>query len=513
MSVLHLPTPQAAATYLANLPLADPLATLERLVPYATTLAAQPFAGLAQLAPLQAAEEPLALVLEEVEKRLRGRPLPYAETEATLLGQTLRLLTESAAAWRHLAGNGVPSRSTTPGEAFEPAMAFERALYYRSQALQLALLARTEPPAGLWRSLHADFAAAEAAGVAAQAWPDRKGRSIGPLRHYAATVLIDMAKPASQSFRDQRLTQRWARRLAKLALVTPLPDGELPAFVLDLKADRGLRKQSSGDVADKTALRALDTTALADHLRRLKSRLKEGHPPADLGLGEGLTAEECSRLLDHLRPPWSQRGLARAYVPEPVIGQARLATAFSALAWHLGQLAPGDGQQVRTRTEFDRLVVFGTTTAREAPKIPDAGEWGITERSDDAWRLFHPQPPERLFHDQLVALADAAGRFQLGRISSLLVPLGGGLAIKVRRFDGPVVGVQARFADAGETHPALWIDHHHTPALLLPRGVYRRGRIADVQPSSAGGSARHQWRLESILASGQDCELAAVQLA
>lgn len=514
MSVPDLTSPNAASAYLAALPLADPLATLGRLAPYMDALAAQPLPAPAQFAALHGAEAPLALVVEDAEKRLRGRPLPFAEAETAVLAQTLALLAACADAWRRLA-DGLASQGPQPVGApahAEPAQAYERALFHRGQALQIALLARSEPPAGLWRQLHGDFAAAEAAGVAAQAWPDRKGRTVGPMRHYVATLLIDMAKPASQSFREQRQTQRWARRLAKLAPVVPLPvEGELPPFLLDLRADRSLRKQGRNDGDARGALRALDSAPLAEHLRRLKSRLKAGHTPAELGLGEGLGADECSRLLDHLRPPWSQQALARTYTPEPILGQARLITAFSALAWHLGQLAPDAARPVQTRNDFDRLVVFGSSGGQGTPQVPEAGEWGVIEQGADAWRLFHPRPPERLFHDQLVAVADSTGRFGLGRVSSLLMPLGGGLAVKVRRIDGPVAGVLARFADGGETHPALWVGHNELPALLLPRGAYRRGRLADVPPPAAAGNGRQQWRLESVLAAGADSELAAVQ--
>ena len=404
---LELRSGADAAAFLGRLPMADPVRTHEALTRFFTTLARHPLPPLEQAPVLAQAEKALAFVQDEATRRYLSRPLPYAGQELALFQRTVQLWQDAADAWL--------AAEPPAGSDADTAAVLERALFCRGMALAEHLEARFQIPDGLWQSFHAIYAESERRQVADLVFQDPKGRSLSCARSYAAVLLFDLSKPYSLRSRDIPVVWRWSRALAQLVQIASIDAGEPVPFVIDLESDRPVAKPLPSAILGPQ-VRRLVTADLASHMRKLRRRLAEAVSPADLQLGDEVSPGDAQRLLAHLKYPWSQEAIARAFDLRQPIGTAEVVLGYEAIHYrltgremHRPKAAAAAYQY--SRQDAERLAVFGTarddaSSVREEASQRYSGEtWTLLEQSAHAFRLYRPEGGARVAVGQLAAIA------------------------------------------------------------------------------------------------------------
>lgn len=510
---LELRSGADAAAFLGRLPMADPVRTHEALTRFFTTLARHPLPPLEQAPVLAQAEKALAFVQDEATRRYLSRPLPYAGQELALFQRTVQLWQDAADAWL--------AAEPPAGSDADTAAVLERALFCRGMALAEHLEARFQIPDGLWQSFHAIYAESERRQVADLVFQDPKGRSLSCARSYAAVLLFDLSKPYSLRSRDIPVVWRWSRALAQLVQIASIDAGEPAPFVIDLESDRPVAKPLPSAILGPQ-VRRLVTADLASHMRKLRRRLAEAVSPADLQLGDEVSPGDAQRLLAHLKYPWSQEAIARAFDLRQPIGTAEVVLGYEAIHYrltgremHRPKAAAAAYQY--SRQDAERLAVFGTarddaSSVREEASQRYSGEtWTLLEQSAHAFRLYRPEGGARVAVGQLAAISGEDGQLVLTRLSSLMQTGSGGVVAKAKRLPGLALGVAVTALGAnlplqasvgGFIIQPVGADPGALPDLVLPRGWYLKNRPVELEQ----GQSR-RYRLDKVVFSGHDFDL------
>lgn len=501
-----------AAAFLSRLPMADPVKTHPALTSFYRALCHRPLSPVEQAAVLSQAEKALEFVQDETSKRYLSRPLPYAGADLLLFHNSVGLWQDAADAWL----------AALPAEGNDSSAAaiLERALFCRGMALVAHYMARFQIPQGLWHGFHAIYAECEKRQVATEVLRDSRGRSASCSRRYAAVLLMDLAKPYSLRSRDLAVVWRWSRLLAKLVDITLLEPGTEAPLVIDLAGDTPLAKVQAN--AEGPSLRRLESSDLASHMRKLRRRLAEDIPPAELQLGEDVAPGDAVRLLSHLKHPWTQASVARPFDLGHQTGTARVVLGYDAIHFHLtGRETYPPKESTYTlrysREDAERLAILGVGR-KEAPATKDdaasrhsAEEWSVLEQSPGAWRLYRPGPGGRVAVGQLVAIAVGEGNAVLTRIAGLMQTASGGVALKATRLPGIAISVAIRALGANPPPQPIvggfligtpGKDPKDTPELVMPRGWYQKKRPVELDLTPP-----RQCRLDKILFSGHDFDL------
>jgi len=524
---LSFPDMQSGAAFLTRLPLADPQRVHGDLVRFQEALLASHLDALSLLQLLEQSLVPLAFAQEEMAKRFLNRPLPLTELEEAAFQATVHTWRRMASLYSRVAQTLVEGDDTPP----RLALILQRCLHYTAHALAEHYRARREVGPGLWLDLHGYYGSAEEWEVATLPVPDPND----PLNNqthcaaaYSAALLLELAGPYNLSVRNQELARRWACQWAPLVSLHPVVNGEAPPrFAVHLMQDGGL-KPLQGPAGDIN-LRRLDTARLTLQLQQVHQSLKAQVSPADAGLGEGLSASLCVRLLATLFRPWSQAPAQRRFRRHPGHGQLRLALSWEAIHHFVGGKAFVQPENVRvySRQEFDNLFTFRHQVDPTQPlevttsKLTYACDlWEVENESAAGYRLHRRAAGQRLAYGQLLAVAcNEEESFMLAQASWLMQEHAGaegepgGLVAGIGIMPGTPEAVAARLCGDGHSHSEPYVrafllppvaSLEEGPSVVLPLGFYAPHREIEVYTNGP-------WRLklDKLLQGGSDFERAS----
>ena len=438
---------------------------------------------------------PVAVVAAALAKAYLNQPLPLAELEEGIFQRTVALWLKTAQAYAHCAENDSPGIDDA-GLAQRIALILQRCLHHTGLAIVEHQRARRELPAGWWRELHGYYASAEDWGVATQPIPDPETGSASTdcTATYLAFILGEMAGCDSLSVDEQTLVRRWAVAWSPLVSLHRVEDSAPPG-VVDLLQDAALRPAAGGQ------LRRLDTSRLARQLSLTREQLRQKIAPAELGLGDDCTPQQCLRLLDRLSGPWSQARAPRQFRRHDSSASTRVCTGFSDIHYFI------------TGREFEQPEYVPGTPRKllqldSKPLAHHLDRWHVANTSANGFRLLRSAAGREMAHGQLLALRPHDGeRFVLAQAAWLRQEKSGGLIAGIRVLPGIPQAIAARRLDGGEgiflrafllpAVPALDAEQ----SLVIPPGWFGPGRVIELHTDG-----RRRVQLRQLLDDGPDFE-------
>lgn len=517
---LRFPDLRSGADFLAQLPLANPVAAEQQLIRFLDALLAAPPSSDVLFALLEQARVPICFVEEEMARRYHNKPLVLADEEENCFLQVV-------AAWRKIGKAYALCARLEEPDATQPqyttlvATILHRCLYYTGMIILEHYRARRELPAGIWMELHGYYETAEEWGVAYTPVEDVLENSLQATHCAAAYItllLIEIASPYSNSVRNLNLIRRWAGMWAPLVSIHPLEDDlEVPPYVVELMKDLPLHPGSVAENPEADS-RRLDTTRLGLQISHMLSQLRQRITPSQLGLGEETTGHVI-QLLEHLSRPWSQSASPRKFRRYPSEGVARVAVGFEAMHFCVSgeEFEQPDTARAYSRNEFDQLFTFRdraepgqALNIRPHVDFP-VDEWMVINHSANGFRLARSCAGQKLAHGQLMVVCPHDGdHFLLVHATWLMQEESGGLIVGVAILPGMPAGVGVRYSSetGGPNHerfvrafllPPVPVVHEEG-SIVLPVGMYQASRLLDV----SNGETISRLRLRHIVQRGID---------
>jgi len=214
---------------------------------------------------------------------------------------------------------------------------------------------------------------------------------------YLHILMLNLANSGTLYPRQLDLIDRWLDGWHKLLQLDRRQNPDAHLFVVDLSADHGPRRVRKPD-AEKP-MRFWGTDALLLKLNEVQAALREGSPPAQLGLTENARTAESLELLEYLQPKWSSLS-SREQRRAPRESVKRLVDVSHGLSAIIGQLeaahAPVSVSPYGTGlnySEADDVQVYGFITDRTrervshmqapaSPNSPDVERWVMQDESE-----------------------------------------------------------------------------------------------------------------------------------
>ncbi|MFZ4535205.1 hypothetical protein [Propionivibrio sp.] len=512
---------QTGCEIVSRISLANPRQAEIDINRFLDSLLAAPPDGEIYFRLLEHARLPIAFIAEELAKRYLNKALPLADLEEKIFQQVVSLWLKTARAYAHCAEKDSPENDDF-AHVQRVAMILHRCIHHTGMAIVEHQRARREYQWGLWLDLHGYFGSAEEWGVATLAIPDALeslGRSTHCTAAYIGFLLCDMAGCYSLSVREQVLVRRWAIYWSPLASLHKAEPGEaLPQFVVDLMQDIALRPVA--DCLQTEYLRRLDTSRLAMQISQTRQQLRQKIPPSQLALGDGCTAGQCNRLLEHLSRPWSQARAPRKFRRHATSGITKLCTGFEEMHYYISGKEFEQPENVRTysRREFDSLFAFRhqenpmqVLQVHQEQLAYCFDTWEVVNQSANGFRLMRSTSGKKMLHGQLLALCPHDGeRFLLAQTTWLMQEKGGGLIAGIKALPGMPEATAARSLDqvgeqAGKYHRAFLMPAvpsvEAEQSLVLPQGWFQPGRIIELFTDGTW-----QVKLLHVLDNGPDYE-------
>ena len=508
---------QTGGNYLAQLPLANPVAAEQQLIRFLDALLNVPPEPGILFTLLEQARVPLCFVEEEMARRYHNKPLVLAEEEEACFQQVVTAWRKMGKAYALCARLEEPDAGNAQYAALM-ATILHRCLYYTGMIILEHYRARRELPAGIWMELHGYYETAEEWGIAYTPVEDALENNLQATHcaaAYSTLLLIDIASPYSNSVRNLNLIRRWAGMWAPLISLHPLNDElEVPPYIVELMKDLPLHPSAMAEEPGNDA-RRLDTTRLGLQINHMLSQLRQRITPSQLGLGEETTGHVI-QLLDHLSRPWTQSASPRRFRRFATEGTARVAIGFEAMHFCISgaEFEQPDSASAYSRSDFDQLFTFrdraepGQVLSIKPHISFPIDQWSVINHSANGFRLARSNAGQKLAHSQLMAVCPHDGeRFLLVQASWLMQEESGGLIVGVASLPGMPIAIGARpVADSvGNSEryirafllpavPAI----HEDGSIVLPAGLYQASRIMEVFV----GEEVWQLRLRHILQRG-----------
>ncbi|MDR3159846.1 MAG: hypothetical protein LBU11_12780 [Zoogloeaceae bacterium] len=404
---------------------------------------------------------------ESLGDRYRDSSLPLRERDEEFFRHVTETLRAMGKAYEYCVQALLHDRSAydEQARARKLALALYRVIYYSCAILCEHYAARQEMPAGLWQQINQHYALAEEHELAQRIVPEpirEENQDVCPATAYLAFLLIEIANPYNYSLNDQRTIRRLAWRWALLVSIRPVDSLEdAPAFVIDLKEDKGLHQPHNGMVSDSAW--HPDTAFLAEKIRETQTRLASGATPEQLGLG-AISATRARRLLGKLLTPWSLLSSPRRFRRFAAKGEARVTLGFEPMYTAIANETfrqPDSAGKKSAITPMDSDLLPPPEVAHH-DFIFDA--WDVIDYSGNGFRLCRPIAGQQIAYSQLIAVSSqGSARYQLGKVSWLIQDNEKDcLNLGVSMLPGNPQGVAMRsLASRNELEP-------YTPAFRLP---------------------------------------------
>jgi hypothetical protein len=422
----------------------------------------------------------LTLLYEPVIRRLidalvatlpeNGTPQAPLHRQAANLAYELAL--ELAYAWK-LAYLGMEQRRSLFGGAKARQNALTHLLDALAGQISTSYRTYTSPPTYSWHELHQVHEASRG-----EAPTDTTAHSQEEV--YKRALLLALADPFRFTRPEIEVTLAYLDKFGHLAELASSGKGRKSVFGINPDADT---PTSQDDDPDTPAALGLDTHGLCKHLRSLIVKLKTGEAFRDIGLPEAPQKINGLHLLSRLHQAWRgslKRGFNRY---EPGLTHVEVISGIPAIH-RLFDLknkpAPAAGSAAAAKNAATGLL---------DQNLP--ARWRVVNDSASGLAISaHAQEVAQVRMGNPIALraenAEAAdwmlGVIRWGKMSKGQVVVAG-----VEKLSPNTASVVLRFLDGNAANlgqPALLIPAN--PALqtderlLLPQGLYQRGRTADM---------------------------------
>jgi hypothetical protein len=528
---IHISDFQTGSEIIDGIPLADPIAAAHEINQILDGLLVASLDHQAYFELLEQMCLPITYVTEKLAKRYVNKPVPLDEEEDAFFQRVELLWVKTAKAYTRCVELGLPeSDGSSRVEHF--AVLLYRCIHFTGLAIIEHHRARREVPWGLWIDLHGHYRTAEEMRVDNLSIPNILEEHTDKTHcaaAYLAFVLCEMAGSYSLSLRDQKLVRRWAIEWAAMISLHTVAVGQtLPAFVIDLLQDVALR--SSQECLRIDQIRRLDTSRLAGHIRQLRQKLRQRIPPAQIGLCEDCTRQQCASLLSLLSRQWSQARAARKFRRHATSGLVQICAGFEEMHYFISgkEFEQPEHMRMYSANSFDDVFALrfqGTsqqTSQLQQEKIAASYKtdlWEIVDQSANGFRLNRHVDGRKIAHGQLLALCPQGSvRYFLAKVTWLMQEgNGGGLIAGLRALPGLPQAISVRPSAASEFGPkkqyqrafllpALTTDGAEQ-SLVLPSGWFRPDIAIDI---FTDGTKRA--KLKKVLDSGPDFELVSFDL-
>lgn len=413
-----------------------------------------------QISRLTPLYEPVARnLIEALVTSLPENGTPQSPLHRQSANLACEMAVELAHAWK-LALLGRVQRRALFGGARARLDALARLLAALSAQISTSYRTYTAPPARSWHELHQVYAALQ---QEASSEPGAAGLAAEAKAAYKRSLLLALADPFRFTHPETEVTLAYLDKFSQLAHLVLAGKNSPSVFRIDIGGDDAFQAAAEADVPPALAL---DTHELCKHLRSLIVKLKTGEPFRELGLADVPPGINGLHLLSRLHQSWrgaSKRGFKR-YDP----GQTCVEVVSGLPAIH-------------------RLYDTGQNSASETA----CARWRVVNDSASGLAISaHAQEVAQVRMGSPVALREEnapGAEWMLGVIRWGKMSKGRVVVAGVEKLSPLAASVVLRFLEgscASIGQPALLIPA--SPALqtdervLLPRGLYQRGRIADL---------------------------------
>jgi cyclic-di-GMP-binding protein len=403
---------------------------------------------------LELMREPVNFVQKELDKKFSNRPAPLAPPEREVLKNVQALWDALSTGYQHCV-QAIIDRS---GNLSVPLVG-QRVLWCTGQKMITYYEAYQDVGEEEWTILHRVYALVEERGKTKEevAHPVHKGRETTCMETYAQVLLLDLANPGKLTPRQIELISQWLERWTrKVSIGRESADtGDAAPLMVDLAGAGG----ASHRLVEGDSARILDIGELRGDLRKRVALLRKGETPAELGLGEDVTAALADSMLVMIYRRWCEDRQSRAHPRHDAIGTTQTCVGMQAIHYYVSGRAfsaRSSSRPMSTKEHMEFATLGRLSTARQeddpstTPNFP-LETWQIKDESASGLRLerVDPRASSRLLLGQLmgIRLADAKA-FLLCTIKWLSVSTDFALRIGVQILPGVPQGVAIKPAGA-----------------------------------------------------------------
>jgi len=411
------------------------------------------------------AREPVAHLHAELARRYAGKPQPLDEREAEAADQAIALW---QALWIQYSVCLRPLLEGSTELKGVKAKLLQRALYVGKELLLVHALARRLPDVELWQELHAYYRLAEMLDCTTAAVSDSllpNAEKLSCYSMYSHTLLLGLADPYALSVRQIELADRWLGMWArKMFPYAKQRETEGPVIVVDLEGSRGAVLAATATGAEGKAPRFGYPAKLATSVRGRQKRLAGGASPADLALGDDVSAEAASALLEHLDARWTRiatsAGRARSKALDIAVGGIEAAYfRIGGRSFHQVDPLGRDTDPTKYLQTVGGISELDRRKEQAERSWPWERWYGIVDWRHAAIRR-QDGGAYHWFLDQLVAVRDE-GESRLGHVSRVAMAADGAVELSLRMWAGAPKVYAVRLVNPNRTEePAV-------PALML----------------------------------------------
>jgi hypothetical protein len=510
------------AKWLQTVPLINVGPAHERLLEALEELNAYKVSPAERLKILELLREPVSFVQKEQSKKFASRPAPLAPPEREVLSDVHALWDAFSTGYRHCVQAIIDKTGN-----LSVSLVGQRVLWCTGQKIVNYYEAYQDIEEEDWRLLHGVYALVEERGQMKQEvpHPDYKGRETTCMETYAQVLLLDLANPSKLTPRQIELIslwlERWTKKISIGRTVADAGEGGAP-LVVDLEGSGG----ASHKPVEGASARMVDISDLRADLRKRAALLRKGETPAELGLGEDVTAALADSMLVMLHRRWCEEQQARAHPRHGASGTAKMAFGLAAIHYAV----TGRGFKVRptarpiSTKEHMEIATLGRLATRqddEPVAAPDVvlETWQIKDESASGLRLERVDPGagSRVVLNQLLGIQLADGKpFLLGTIRWLSVSTDFGLRIGVQILPGVPQGIAVKpsgpNANAAEPFTQGFLLPAFAPlqapeTLVIPVGWFKPKREMEIADRPG------RVRLSELIDRGADFERVSFESA
>ena len=297
----------SAAKWADALPFATVTQAYEALVGQLCAVTAASFSARERATIAEVLREPVGHLHTELARRYAGKPQPAVGREREAADQAV-ILWQSL--WELYSSCLKPLLEGEPDLAGVKAKLLQRGLHVGKQMVLVHGLARRAVPGPVWQELHAYYRLAEMLDCTETAVSDESSPNavgISCYSTYAHALLLALADPFSMSVRQIELADRWLGQWArKVFPYAKQRESEGPVIIIDLEGAHGAVLANTASGTHPASARFGYPAKLATSVRGRLKRLVGGSTPAELQLGDDVSAEAATTLLTHLDARWHQ---------------------------------------------------------------------------------------------------------------------------------------------------------------------------------------------------------------
>ena len=503
------------AAWLAALPLSSTSFAQQAVHDHLERLARSEVAPIERLRICERMREAVFYLHRELAKRFIDRPLPLTDAEQQAWNHVLRLL---VALWENYSAALRPLLDNDPQMDGWAARTVQRGLFVGKEVVRLYGQARRQPSKEHWEEIHAWYRFAEMFDVASLALRDKLlpyAEAISCYSTYSHALLLARADPCAMSAAEWDLTDRWLQGWArKFFPDSAMRTSEHVLLVVDVMQGAGLATWDDAPDSGPPSLRYGSPDKLSVSLLQRQKRLRSGATPAELGLGDNITAAAAEKLLSHLYERWCTLSVAQGSPsgdqPVAVCGGGLYAIYFRLI----GRTFSGESTR-------DRLTYRAVEEEATFDSIPDHDSRRDQAEKDWPWESWNGDllgfggslergiAGNRWQLNQAMIARDPTGRISCGYVS-WLGEVGGMLRIGIRLWPGEAGALIIRAASGVAREepaiPAIALPGigREPSSLLLPPRYFQAGRRIETS-----GMPKRSFRLLKLLQRGADFERVA----